>query len=147
MTAYDVTNLIQTLKRQSINEAISEALDAVYEKVSVFDGYDAEGYLGYYKSEMKNRGVPEDHMIEAFAELVDPELKEAIQKIAKDFAKNWAKFAKATISEGLEFMEEQYGLKECASEDKDANHMTQEFLQTASVQELGLIEFATWTIV
>ena len=35
-------------------KAISEALDAMYEKLNVFDGYDAEGYLECYNLEMTN---------------------------------------------------------------------------------------------
>ena len=37
MAIYDLTSLMQTLKQQTIDDAISAALDAVYEKVSVLD--------------------------------------------------------------------------------------------------------------
>ena len=136
-----LVDLIQTLKRQAMDNAVFAALNAVYEKQSIFDGYDAEGYLGCYESEMKDRGVSEDRMIKAFVELVDSELREVIQKLAKQFAHDWAKFAKATISEGSDFMEERYELKSYASKEEEAKQMTQEFLQSAKVQELVLGEF------
>ena len=54
-------------------------------------------------------------MIEAFAELVDPKLREVIQKFAKEYANDWIMFADATIIEGSKFMEERYALKTYAS--------------------------------
>ena len=76
-------------------------------------------------------------MIEAFVELVESELREAIQKIAKDFANDWTKFAEATISEGSDFMEEKYGLKNNAVEEEKISGKTHKYpvltLQTSSM--------------
>ena len=113
----------------------------MYEKLNVFYGYDAEGDLECYKLEMKNQGVPKDCMIEAFVELVESELREAIQKIAKDFANDWTKFAEATISEGSDFMEEKYGLKKDAVEEEKISGRIEDFLLTPCVSQLLLNEY------
>lgn len=47
---------------------IESAKRLVYDQLNIFDGYDLESYLGCYKAEMKNGGVPKTLMIAAFGD-------------------------------------------------------------------------------
>lgn len=84
-------------EEKRIQEAVEIAVQLVYERVNIFDGYDLEGYLGCYETEMKNQGVPENMMIAAFAHLISPDLKDEVLELAEYHSDRWRDFAEALI--------------------------------------------------
>ncbi|MCO5570831.1 hypothetical protein L7F22_024559 [Adiantum nelumboides] len=54
------------IKQAKVNEAVEEALDKIYAERCTFDGYDSDGYLACYRTEMKLMGISTKHMIKEF---------------------------------------------------------------------------------
>ncbi|KAI5079829.1 hypothetical protein GOP47_0005308 [Adiantum capillus-veneris] len=60
---------------------VEEALDKVYAERGTFDGYDGDGHLVCYRSEMDLIDIPTKHMIKEFDRYVAPKLHDQIQDL------------------------------------------------------------------
>ena len=95
-------------EEERIAKAIESAKQLVYDKLNIFDGYDPEGYLGCYETEMKNRGVPETLMITAFEDLIHFEFKDKVQELASCHSNQWSNFANALVYASFAELEPDY---------------------------------------
>lgn len=87
------------LKRIQEEKRIDEAVESVVELVSIFDGYDPEGYLGCYEEEMKQFKVDEVKMIEVFVDMVISDFVARIHELQEKHRYDWFNFKKAIIQE------------------------------------------------
>ncbi|MCO5599065.1 hypothetical protein L7F22_053164 [Adiantum nelumboides] len=88
------------IKQEKVDEIMEEALDKVYVERGTFDGYDSDGYLACYQTEMELMGISTKHMIKEFDRLVASELRDQIEKLIDKYASNWAKFEEAIVKVG-----------------------------------------------
>ena len=86
---------VARLKKDQIEEAMNTILQFVYDERNMFDGYDIPGYVQVYVQEMELQQESENCMIDAFKNLVVPEISECVQKIQAEHGEYLVDFQRA----------------------------------------------------